>query len=72
MRRLVLVHQHEWLVLLAIVLQPIERLFRDYLRSVSRMFTGYHFPILIRRFHRRIVIRSLSYQYIKVVVSLRG
>ena len=66
-RRLVLEHQHERLVALALVLQPLKPLVGDDVGRVADVFLDYHLPDGIGRTHRWIVVRPLPDQHVEVI-----
>ena len=67
MRRLVLIHQHEWLVGVTLFLKPTQRQIGDDIRCITFMFNG--LGIAVQK-HRRVVIRPLADQHFRLVVAL--
>ena len=71
MRCFVLIHHHEWLVVVTLVFEPSECFLRDDLGGVSGMWSRHRLTVFSLRDHRRIVVGSLAFEHVVVIVSLR-
>ncbi len=72
MRGLVLVHQHERLLRITILLQPSQCLVGDNIRGVAGVLHGDDLAVIVGCLHWRVVIRPLTDEHIKVVKPRRS
>ena len=66
-RRLMLVHQHEGLLLVAIVLEPGEGFVGDDIGCVAGVRFGDWVAVVICGYHRRVVVGALPFEDIVII-----